>query len=76
MLSWTASATASVVSYNVYRGTTAGGENLKIGSVNSPTTNFTDMTVVSGNTYFYVVTAVGPGSVESVVSGEASAVVP
>ena len=75
-MTWTASTTPSVVSYNFYRGTTSGGENLLVGSVNAVAASFTDMTVVSGTTYYYVMTAVVPVNVESVFSNEASAVVP
>ena len=32
--------------------------------------SYTDSTVVHGTTYYYVVTAIGPGNVESVFSDE------
>ncbi len=47
--------------YNVYRSATSGGGYVKVGSTSG--TNFTDVAVVNGNTYYYVVTAVN-------VSGE------
>jgi fibronectin type 3 domain-containing protein len=75
-LTWTASTTASVVSYNVYRSTTSGSGYVQIGSVNAVAASFTDMTVASAATYFYVLTAVGPGNVESVKSNEVSATTP
>ncbi len=75
-LSWTASTTASVVSYNVYRSSISGSGYAKVGSVNAPTTNFPDTTAASGTTYFYVVTAVGPAKAESVNSNEVSATTP
>jgi fibronectin type 3 domain-containing protein len=75
-LSWSASTTPSVTGYNVYRGGTSGGPYQKIGSVDAATSNFTDTTVASGTTYYYVVTAVGPGNKESVNSNEVSATTP
>jgi fibronectin type 3 domain-containing protein len=58
ILSWTASTTAGVMGYNIYRGTTPGGE----GSTPlNPTplggTTFVDGNVTAGATYYYVVTA-------------------
>ena len=53
-LTWAASATAT--SYNVKRSITTGGPYTKI---SSPTaTNFTDINLTNGTTYFYVVSAV------------------
>ena len=66
-LTWMASP-STTVGYNVYRGTTSGGPYAPIGS--AATTSFTDTTVTSGTTYYYVVTAVGPNSLESVFSNE------
>ena len=71
-LNWTPSTTATVVGYNVYRGQTSGGEAL-LTSVASPP--FPD-TGVPGTTYYYFVTAVGPGNVESKSSGEVFAAAP
>lgn len=73
-LNWVASTTPSVT-YNVYRTTTSG--------VYSPTplasagtaTSYTDTSVQSGQTYYYVVTAVS-GSTESTHSNETPAVIP
>jgi len=75
-LSWTASTSSNVVGYNVYRGTTSGGPYANIASVSAASIGYTDITVVSGTTYYYVVTTVGPGNVQSVNSNEAVAVVP
>lgn len=54
-LNWTASVTPGVTGYNIYRGTTAGGEGAQ--SINTSiitgATTFIDTTVVSGTTYFY-----------------------
>ena len=78
ILSWTASPTSGVVGYNVYRGTTSGGPYstlLNATPVNG--TTYTDATVQAGQTYYYVVTAVGSdGVTQSVDSSPASATVP
>lgn len=68
-LSWQASTTQDVTSYNVYRGTVSGGPYQKIGS--STTLNYSDPTVGKSFSFFYVVTAVDPSG-ESVNSNEVS----
>ncbi len=67
-LSWTASATAT--SYNLKRGTTAGGPYTTISS--PTTTTFTDTGLTNGTTYFYVVSALNAAG-ESANSAQASA---
>jgi fibronectin type 3 domain-containing protein len=75
-LSWNAS-TSPVAGYNVYRGTQHSGlYSQKVNSSLLSATNFTDSTVQSGTTYYYVVTAVDSEQVESDYSNEARAVVP
>jgi len=75
-LSWNAS-TSSVTGYNIYRGTTHSGPYpKKLNSTPQSATNFTDLTVQSGTTYYYVVTAVDANQQESVYSNEAQAVIP
>jgi fibronectin type 3 domain-containing protein len=54
----------------VYRGTTSGGESRIATGVGS--TSFTDTGLTAGTTYYYYVTAVGPGG-ESAHSNEAHA---
>ncbi len=49
---------------------------MKLNPVLIGSTTYTDATVVSGNTYFYVTTAQDVDGVESVPSNEAVAVVP
>ena len=73
-LSWTASADA--VSYNIYRGTVSGGPYTMINTSPDSTTAYTDSTVTSGDTYYYVVTAVNSASEESGYSNQATAVIP
>src|SRR6202050_5750298 len=75
-LGWTASK-SSVIGYNVYRGTVTGGPySSKLTSSPVAATQFTDTTVQSGQTYYYVVTSVDSNDVESVDSGQASASIP
>jgi hypothetical protein len=73
-LTWDPS-TSGVVGYNVYRATTSGGYTTPLSSVGADAISFTDTTVVSGTTYYYVVTAVAPGNIESARSNEVAAVV-
>jgi hypothetical protein len=74
-LSWTAS-TDTVVGYYIYRGTTPGGPYVKLNSAAETETAYTDSTVQSGQTYYYVVTSVDANQVESIHSNQAAAVVP
>jgi len=74
-LSWTAS-TSSVAGYNLYRGTVSGGPYNKLNSSPQPGTSYTDATVVSGTTYFYVATAVDSSGNESAFSNQVGVPVP
>ena len=74
-LNWTAS-TSTVSGYNVYRSTVSGGPYAKLNSTLIATTTYTDTAVQSGQTYYYVVTAVDSSGVESVYSTQVSATVP
>ncbi len=74
-LSWSAPASdggAAVNGYDVYRGTSAGGESVTPVATNVSGTSFTDTGLVNGTTYFYSVAAVNAVGV-SPQSGEASA---
>ncbi len=73
-LTWNASSGA--VGYNIYRGTVSGGPYTMINSSLDSTTAYTDNTVVSGHTYYYVATAVDGSSNESGYSNQATAVIP
>jgi centrosomal CEP192-like protein len=76
-VSWIASSSSGIQSYNVYRGTTSGGPYSRVSNgLTATATLFTDSTVVSGNQYFYVVTAVNSTGVESVASNEVKAAIP
>jgi fibronectin type 3 domain-containing protein len=65
-----------VVGYYVYRGTVNGGPYSKLNSTPAPSTNYTDATVQSGVTYYYVVTAVDGSGMESAYSNQSTAVIP
>jgi hypothetical protein len=75
-LTWTASTSQNVTGYNIYRGTTSGGPYTKINSALDASTNYTDSTVVNGQTYYYVTTAVNSSNEESTYSNQAQAVIP
>jgi hypothetical protein len=73
--SWTAS-TSVVSGYNVYRGTTSGGPYTKLNGSLIVLLTYADTTVQSGQTYFFVTTAVDGSGNESVFSNEVRAVIP
>lgn len=73
-LNWTAAADA--VGYNIYRSTASGGVYTMINTSLDGTTAYTDSTVVSGQTYYYVATAVNASSEESGYSKATQAVIP
>jgi hypothetical protein len=74
-LTWNAS-TSTVSGYNVYRGTVSGSGYVKLNSSLVGVLTYTDSTVQSGTTYFYVTTAVDSSGNESVHSNEVSAPIP
>jgi hypothetical protein len=74
-LTWSAS-TSTVVGYNVYRSTVSGNSYTKINPLLVALFTYTDTTVQSGITYYYVTTAVDSTGIESVYSNEVSAAIP
>jgi fibronectin type 3 domain-containing protein len=74
-LTWTAS-TSTISGYNVYRGAVSGGPYTKINSSPVAILTYSDSTVLSGSTYYYVTTAVDSSGDESVYSNAASAPIP
>jgi fibronectin type 3 domain-containing protein len=64
------------VGYNVYRGTAPAGPFSKINPAVNASMNYADNTVLSGQTYYYMTTAVDSAGVESSYSNQAQAVVP
>lgn len=75
-LQWSESTTANVVGYYAYRGTVSGGPYTKLNSSATTTTSYTDQSVQAGDTYYYVVTALGSDGVESAYSSQATATIP
>jgi hypothetical protein len=73
-LNWNADA-STVQGYYVYRGNQTGGPYSRVSTL-VPATSYIDASVTAGQTYYYVVTALGSGSLESGYSNEAVAVVP
>jgi fibronectin type 3 domain-containing protein len=75
-LSWMASTSPNIVGYNVYRATASGGGYVKLNGSPVSGTSYIDASVIAGQVYYYVATAVDGSSNESVYSAEASAQVP
>jgi hypothetical protein len=75
--SWQQASGAGATGFSIKRGTVSGGPYTQVGVVGSPAILFFTDTgpFIEGNTYYYVVTAVGPGG-ESSPSNEASATIP
>ncbi len=76
LLSWNPSNSPGVVGYNVYRSTVSGGPYTKINSALISGTTYNDQAVQSGQTYYYVTTAVNNQGMESGYSNQASATAP
>jgi len=76
-LSWTASTSASLIGYNVYRGTVSGGPYTLLTPTPVAGPGYTDSAVTHGTTYYYVFTSVGSNPpyspTESVNSAEVNA---
>lgn len=74
-LAWSDFSSAAA-GFNVYRGITTGGPYVKVNSSLVPISSYLDASVQSGNTYYYVTTAVDSAGSETVYSNEAVATVP
>jgi hypothetical protein len=77
ILSWTPSKTTGTVGYDIFRGTTSGGESstpLNATPING--TTYVDESVTPGATYYYVVTAVISNGAQSAASSQTEATVP
>lgn len=74
-LSWNPS-TSQVVGYNVYRGSASGGPYARLTTAADANTAYTDSSVQSGQTYYYVTTSVDASNVESAYSNQATAAIP
>lgn len=74
-LSWT-DTHSGIVGYNVYRGSVSGGPYAQVNSALEATPAYDDTSVVAGQTYYYVATAVDGSGAESGYSTEAEGKVP
>jgi hypothetical protein len=74
VLSWSASASTATSGYNIYRSNASRSGYARINSISG--LSYTDATVESGQTYYYVVTAVDSIGDESTFSNEIQANVP
>jgi hypothetical protein len=75
-LSWTASTSPNITGYNVYCTNSSGGPWAKLNASLVGGTGYVHTSVVSGQTYYYVVTAVDSSNSESGYSTQASAQIP
>jgi hypothetical protein len=64
-LTWTASTSSGITGYQVSRGTASTGPFTLLATVGGTTLSYMDTTVVSGQTYYYVVAAVAGSSVSA-----------
>jgi len=74
-LSWT-DTNSGVAGYNIYRGNSSGGPFTQINSGLDATPAYSDTSVVAGQTYYYVATAVNESGAESAYSNEVESVIP
>lgn len=75
-LTWTASPSSGVAGYNVYRSTVSGNSYAKINTSEVAGLGYVDGTVLDGDTYFYVLTAVDGSGNESGYSIQVQMVIP
>lgn len=73
-IDWNDNTEPDLAGYNLYRSMTSGYGFVKIntGTIPSGTSNYTDTELIGGDTYFYIVTALDTGSLESENSTEAN----
>jgi hypothetical protein len=76
VLSWTASTSLNVTSYNVYRANTLSGPYMKVTTSPVAALTYVDSAVSAGQVYYYVATAVDSNGNESTYSTQAAATVP
>lgn len=76
VLTWTASTSSGVTGYNVYRSTMNGSGYAKIDTSPVAGLTYTDTTVTSGQTYYYVTTSVDDSGDESAYSESVEMIIP
>jgi hypothetical protein len=71
-LNWDKSKTPNVTGYNIYRSLVSGSFDAtkKIGTVNQNALEYLDTNLTKGTTYYYVVSTIGDGNIESDYSDE------
>jgi hypothetical protein len=74
-VSWTPSS-STYAGFNVYRSSVSGGPYTRIDSFMVSAPSYTDSSVTSGKTYYYVATEVDSTGMESAYSNESSASIP
>jgi Abnormal spindle-like microcephaly-assoc'd, ASPM-SPD-2-Hydin len=74
-LSWTDGA-AGIIGYHAYSGMVSGGPFVRMTSTALTIPSYRDANVHSGQTYYYVVTALNSSNQESAYSSEVTAIVP
>ncbi|HUS17695.1 MAG TPA: carbohydrate-binding module family 20 domain-containing protein [Chloroflexia bacterium] len=72
-MGWTANTEPDLYRYEIWRGSTGGGPYGKIANVLAPTATYTDTTVNTNSTYYYVITAQDTSFNRSPNSAEVSA---
>jgi len=75
-LTWVSSTSSNVTGYNIYRSSAAAGPYTKLNPTLVTGTTYSDAAVASGQTYYYVSTAVDIHNLESNYSNVAQAVIP
>ncbi len=71
-LQWDANSESDLAGYNLYRSGSSGGPYSKLNGSLISTTSYTDNTIIAGNTYYYVCTAVNTSGLESGYSNQES----
>jgi len=75
-LNWTASYSPNIAGYNIYRASVSGGPYTRLNTSLVNGTSFADTAVQSGQSYYYVATAVDTSGTESSYSNETPANLP
>jgi len=74
-LTWSPSS-STVTGYFVYRGSKSGGPYAQLNSTADANPSYSDNTVADGQVYYYVVTAVDSGNIQSADSNQVSVTIP
>jgi rhamnogalacturonan endolyase len=72
ILDWADNSESDLIGYNIYRSTTSGSDYVKLNSALLTDSNYTDIDVANGTTYYYVITALDISLNASANSSEVS----